>query len=267
MASKYDPKLCFVLEPQAVDPDPQESEAHEKSTPNLMQDQHSTNDLDFLFRHIVEPAIDGRGFRIVRSSGISFNDMMTREHENLVDDAGLVIANLTKADPIVFYCLARRMAQTARNDRPYIVTIQRRGDRNLFDIPGPFADPILYGNDLPTEGRKETSIRDEGLEAIIRARTDLTRAVQRVNDDLLDSDSANHASHSAEKGAGEPGTSSSSQSAQGMNRANQSAMGNSGEPSNTVTFDQEIGRLVRALMLSDKDDYSLKRFRDRLLDR
>jgi hypothetical protein len=61
------------------------------------------------FDQLIEPAVDGNGFRIVRSSQISTSHFVTRQHLQLARDAELMIANLSAADPVVYYCVAYRL--------------------------------------------------------------------------------------------------------------------------------------------------------------
>lgn len=190
-STTYDRNLCFVLEPSTnirdLDSLP-ENPSHEKNAKAEQKYEAVTRMNNVLYNHVIEPAVEGRGFRIVRSSEISTQNMMTREHENRIDEAGIVIANLTGADPIIYYCLARLMARIdEREDQKdsscpqFVIALREADEANLFDLPGPLANPIKYTAERSTFTASVSALTERENEAIVGARRDLMRAVRRAD--------------------------------------------------------------------------------------
>ena len=111
-AEQSDSKICFVIAPIGG-PDSQIRSRSEK-----------------VRRHLIEPAVGYFGYTTQRADMSSNPTLITPEVvEHLVKDP-LVIADLTDANPNVFYKLALRHVQT---DKPVISIIQE-DSRIPFDV-------------------------------------------------------------------------------------------------------------------------------------
>lgn len=172
-----DEKLtCFILEPRYMDEGGTESHPVKK-------------EVERIYETIIEPAVTGFNFRILRSSDFGNSGAVEREHVTMAAEADLLIANITGADPMVHYCLGYRAALHKAaglldNSQP-IITMQDRADPKAhFYVQGPLAYPVQYGKNPdetrppvttespPTYGRKQE-------DPVLRARRDLTEAVRR----------------------------------------------------------------------------------------
>ncbi len=86
---------------------------------------------DQVLRHIITPAASACGFEPIRADQISEPGMITSQViQHIVDDP-LVLADLTGANPNVFYELALRHAI-----RKPLVQIIEKGDKVPFDVAG-----------------------------------------------------------------------------------------------------------------------------------
>lgn len=158
-------KTCFVLEPCYK---PGDSEAKRR--------------LDLIYNRIIEPSIDAHNFRILRSSELAQPEFISRDHISLAANSELLIADLTGGDPVVFYCLAHRMAKVELTDeaeKQPVIAMMEFGDADRFYLTGPTAYPVRYvltpNEDAPTESAKLQSMERN----LVNARRDLTQAVRR----------------------------------------------------------------------------------------
>lgn len=171
-----DEKLtCFILEPRYWDEDKKES-------------RFTKTDVERIYETIIEPAVTGFNFRILRSSDFGNSGAVEREHVTMAAEADLLIANITKADAMVHYCLGYRAALHKAaglldNSQP-IITMQDRADPKAhFYVQGPLAYPVQYGRD--PSGEQTTTPGEPGTygrkveDPVLRARRDLTEAVRR----------------------------------------------------------------------------------------
>lgn|SRR5262245_40267581 len=86
---------------------------------------------DQILKHVITPAVIGRGFTPIRADKLSDPGMITSHIIKLLVSAPLVIADLSERNPNVFYELALRHA--AR--RPLIQLI-KKGEQVPFDVAG-----------------------------------------------------------------------------------------------------------------------------------
>ena len=171
-----DEKLtCFILEPRYWDED-------------KTVDRFTKLGVERIYETIIEPAVTGFNFRILRSSDFGNSGAVEREHVTMAAEADLLIANITGADPMVHYCLGYRAALHKAaglldNSQP-IITMQDRADPKAhFYVQGPLAYPVQYGKDpngeqTPPPGEAGTYGR-KVEDPVLRARRDLTEAVRR----------------------------------------------------------------------------------------
>lgn len=166
---------CFILEPRYWEDD-------------TKADRFTKTDVERIYETIIEPAVTGFNFRILRSSDFGNSGAVEREHVTMAAEADLLIANITKADPMVHYCLGYRAALhkaagLLANSQP-IITMQDRADPKAhFYVQGPLAYPVQYGRDpngdqAGTAGETATYGR-KVEDPVLRARRDLTEAVRR----------------------------------------------------------------------------------------
>lgn len=157
-------KTCFILEPR-----------------HGGEGAISKKDLDEIFNRIIEPAIDAHGYRIVRSSLLAQAEHVSRDHLILAKEATLLVANISGGDPVVFYCLAHRMARHELGDlaeRQPVITMLDREEEERFYLPGPTAYPVRYSlaPDRGADDPQGSNLKERNL---INARRDLNNAVLR----------------------------------------------------------------------------------------
>jgi len=171
-----DEKLtCFILEPRYWDED-------------KTADRFTKSAVERIYETIIEPAVTGFNFRILRSSDFGNSGAVEREHVTMAAEADLLIANITGADPMVHYCLGYRAALHKAaglldNSQP-IITMQDRADPKAhFYVQGPLAYPVQYGK--APDGEQALPPGEPGSygrkveDPVLRARRDLTEAVRR----------------------------------------------------------------------------------------
>ncbi|MBF0332477.1 MAG: hypothetical protein HQL40_02375 [Alphaproteobacteria bacterium] len=165
-------KICFYAEPWYGD------------------DKAKRDKAEKIFEEVVEPAVDGRGFHIVRSTALPHPDYVTREHLRLATTEALMIADISIYDPMVVFCLAAREAlkldacgERAGAARAHLWTLLllEEGNRALFEVPGIYAYPVRYLYDQPPRAAGE---REEAgtlrTMHLLDARRDLTRHIERL---------------------------------------------------------------------------------------
>jgi len=86
---------------------------------------------DKLLKHIFKPILKKNGFKAIRADQIPKVGLITTQIINLIIESPLVIADLTDANPNVFYELAIRHAIR----KPYIQVISK-GQKIPFDLSG-----------------------------------------------------------------------------------------------------------------------------------
>ncbi|MCL1882531.1 MAG: nucleoside 2-deoxyribosyltransferase [Defluviitaleaceae bacterium] len=84
---------------------------------------------DTLFKHIIEPACDACGFKAERADQMSDADSITQKVIDNLENADLVIADITGHNPNVFY----EMGYRKRTSKP-IIHIRKKGEELPFDI-------------------------------------------------------------------------------------------------------------------------------------
>ncbi len=164
--------VCFVLEPF------------------VRLDSVRQREIDLVFEEIIEPAIDGHQFRIMRSSDLRRGEYVTIDHERLAKEEALMIANLTHRDPMVFYCLAARLA--ARPDLPHLILNRhdqndRNGQNCMIEQPVLRQKQVFYEITPDAQANGEPLSEQEERESVRRklhvARRDLTTMVENLLDD------------------------------------------------------------------------------------
>lgn len=86
---------------------------------------------DLVLKHVLAPVLRANGFRAVRADHVPKVGLITTQVINLIVESPLVVADLTGANPNVFYELAIRHAIR----KPYVQMIAR-GERIPFDVSG-----------------------------------------------------------------------------------------------------------------------------------
>lgn len=214
--------------------------------------------LDWTFDNIIHPAIDGRGFRITRSSELSLPQYLTRPHLAHIEEADLVIADLSMNDPVVSYCVARR---SVRAD-PGMILLRDVQTANMFDIFGVFDSVVRYAT-VPSDAaldRNKPDAAPEGEAAILQktvldARSDLTHQVKRFIERHQEADSraqdANgRGSTNADGVAPDPASGASGSRA-------------SDQQSGLTT--EDLARVLREVLVNEGPSDSIERLRKRLL--
>jgi hypothetical protein len=92
---------------------------------------------DQVLRHVIEPASKHCGYDAIRADGISEPGIITAQVIQHILDDPIVIADLTGANPNVFYELAIRHAIR----RPLVQIIQK-GEKIPFDVAGMRTIPV-----------------------------------------------------------------------------------------------------------------------------
>ncbi len=189
-----DKLTCFILEPRywsesANNSATQDKADEQKATrakssevdllklqaPGPHGERLSLDQVTAIYERIIEPAVTGFNFRILRSSDYTTSGAVEREHMAHAAEADLIIANISWADPVVHFCLGYRAAQHKATDgydnKQPIIAMQDLSDESRhFYLPGPLAYPVKYS--LEDNDHTEKS-------PLIRARRDLTEAVRR----------------------------------------------------------------------------------------
>lgn len=96
---------------------------------------------DKVFQYVIEEAVASRGYRAVRADHIDSPGMITSQVIAQVVEAELVVADLTDANPNVFYELAIRHALR----RPLVQMIQQ-GQKIPFDVHGMRTIPLDHAD-------------------------------------------------------------------------------------------------------------------------
>jgi hypothetical protein len=115
---------CFLITPIGAD--------------GSIERQHA----DLVYGSLIEPALEGLGFRLIRADRISKPGMITAQIIDHLVRAPLVIADLSFGNPNVFYELALRHAR-----RLPVVQIIRSSDHLPFDV-GQFRTVIIDMTDI-----------------------------------------------------------------------------------------------------------------------
>lgn len=161
--------VCFVLEPY---PFLKEMDTSEHS--------NRVRENNLVFDEIVEPAVSAHGYRLVRSTELCRPNYVTREHQRLSEEEDLVIANLTHFDPLVFYCLAWRLAKNPKAD---LLVLLRHDQDRLIEAPVLNVPPVLYDLEPPDMSSPHFTLDDKAdsmRRKVQLARRDLTRMVQHL---------------------------------------------------------------------------------------
>src|ERR1044071_1761259 len=78
---------------------------------------------DLLYRHVVRPAVESAGYKLIRADGIDSPGSITSQIINLLATAELVIADLSGLNPNVMYEIGIRHAL-----RLPVIQLASRGD-------------------------------------------------------------------------------------------------------------------------------------------
>ena len=238
-----DPNLCFVLEPFPGTP---------KKTPHTSL---KVGELNRIYNEIVEPAVTGRNLRIVRSSHITRSGYITREHKENTLQAGLIIANVTEADPIVMFCLALRYAQPAPNPDYSVIGLLDREKPNIFDLPRVLTGPITYGLTPTTDQLGDAAQEYDALNAMQSARNELIHAVEQ------------HIIAREQMAAYRPPAVTGGSAASGAAPETVSPPSQSNTtPSETEAFEKFLKSKIQQMLNAEREDYGVRRLHDRLFD-
>lgn len=89
------------------------------------------NRSDKFFKHIFQPVLNSNKYNAIRADQVPKSGLITTQIINLIIESPLLIADLTDANPNVFYELAVRHATR----KPYIQVISK-GQQIPFDLSG-----------------------------------------------------------------------------------------------------------------------------------
>jgi hypothetical protein len=285
----YDSKMCFVLEPR---PDHSEAAAfRDKLTVDELLGRVNENGrdgntpflpsadpayfggtlysvpsrpidsgrskwlLDWTFSNIIHPAVDGRGFRITRSSALSMPEYLTRPHLSHLEEADLVIADLSMNDPVVAYCVALR-TENAKSD---MILLRDMQTANIFDIFGPFDSVVRYAA-VPSDAAAERAKADAtpAAQAALLQKmvgdplSDLTRQVKHFLD--------KHAQAGSEKADGP-----SDQAESHAKTAAEAASRAQGADQKVNLSIDDLARVMREVLVHQEPSDSVERIRKRLI--
>ena len=161
---------CFILEPRAV-----ESLGPTGFGPN--GERFTIQQVNELFDELIEPALSGFGFRIMRSQDFGFSGAVERDHVQQARSADLIIANVTWADPVVLFGLGYRVALHDSDDaggglddfQPIIALQSDKDQSTHFYIRGSIAYPVRYDRPTPRSD----------MNRYVPARQDLVDAIRK----------------------------------------------------------------------------------------
>ena len=142
MSKDHSKKKCFVISPIGE----AGSETRKRA--------------DQILRHVIEPAVETKGYEAIRADRISEPGLITSQViQHIVDDP-LVIADLTGSNPNVFYELAIRHAI-----RKPLVQIINKGEKIPFDVAGMRTIPVDHKDlDSVDEARGQIEKQIEAVE-------------------------------------------------------------------------------------------------------
>lgn len=235
--------------------------------------------LDWVYDNIVYPSVNGRGFRINRSSELDLPEYATRTHVEKSLRAGLMIADLSMNDPVVPYCVALRMQKAEHTDRHHgIIMLRDLQTNSMFDIPGPFDEPVRYAlvaeDAAPIE--KRGSLTEEGRREVMEkntrdARSDLTRRVMhfKTRQEIDAEERRRRAAANAASGGHGPGG-GAGLGARGPDNdsPNDGGTGDSADRSGKAEdkrFSEEMIRIMREVLREDTKSDSIERLKRRLM--
>ncbi|RYD80613.1 MAG: hypothetical protein EOP84_11855 [Verrucomicrobiaceae bacterium] len=123
---------------------------------------------DQILRHVINPAVNNCGYESVRADKIAEPGMITSQVIQHIIEDPLVIADLTGANPNVFYELALRHAVR----RPLVQLIQK-GDKIPFDVAGMRTIPVDHTDlDSVDEARRAIEQQIKAVEGKSPAQID-----------------------------------------------------------------------------------------------
>ena len=138
--------------------------------------------IDKVYQEIIQPVLESQDYRVVRSSDLVRPQYVTPSHLRYTDEADIVVVDLSMNDPIVMFCVGRRMAM--RGEKHGIVALIDDSTENITEFGGPFASLIHYDL-LPNETKEKKAARNELLaQSAIRARTEFAQAIARKAHDM-----------------------------------------------------------------------------------
>ena len=114
---------------------------------------------DQLLRHVIDPAVQPKGYKTVRADQISEPGMITPQVIDRVRDSELVIADLAGRNPNVFYELAIRHAE-----RKPLIQIMAEGEDIPFDV----------------QDMRTISVDVHDLDSVQAARQELSKQVEAI---------------------------------------------------------------------------------------
>lgn len=192
--------LCFVLEPVPVDQRDVEhltafedaeagatrqvGKAHRVWTLDTARNP-DIRALDTYFNELIEPTLGSHDFRIVRSTAIDYQGVVTRQHLNMAESADLMIANISSNDPVVFYCIAHRMGVFGEDNKRFkTIFLRHASSDDLLDLLGQdlvrFGIPQNYDNKPVASNDAQTE--SDAIQRLHNARRSLTRSVAKFFD-------------------------------------------------------------------------------------
>jgi len=141
-ASRITEKVCFVIAPIG-----DEGSATRKRS-------------DTLFKHVIEAAVRPLGYKAIRADMLGKPGLITNQVISHVLESPLVVADLSGANPNVFYELAIRHAIR----KPLIQLIQQ-GETLPFDVHGMRTIPVDVDVGIASAAKDEVKRQAEYLEA------------------------------------------------------------------------------------------------------
>lgn len=174
-------KTCLILEPYYPLETGSASDIDSKGT---------REERDLVYEEIIEPAVQGRGYRIIRSSERPYGERVTPQIQELSRDADLLIANLTDHDPQVFFCLALRLSQasapvpeTLTMIPKHTLLLLRGGQDHILELGSSVEFPIRYDIEAINSARKGPPGRiDKARTGILEARRQLSVLVEKIQE-------------------------------------------------------------------------------------
>lgn len=197
--------LCFVLEPVPVEKSGEDqrenateanSDGPESGAPQRVGKAHQVwtldtacnpdiKALDTYFNELIEPTLGSHDFRIVRSTAIDYQGVVTRQHLNMAESADLMIANISSNDPVVFYCVAHRMGVFGEDNKRFkTIFLRHASSDDLLDLLG--QDLVRFGipenYDTRPVASNEAQTESDAIQRLHNARRSLTRAIAKFFD-------------------------------------------------------------------------------------
>ncbi|MEO5337167.1 MAG: nucleoside 2-deoxyribosyltransferase [Magnetospirillum sp. WYHS-4] len=154
--SEPDPKLCFVISQIGSEDSPEREQADEA----------------FL---LIERAVSQYNFEVVRADMVPDPGMITRSIMDMIKRADLVIADLTGANPNVYYELAARHAI-----RKPTIQVALKGTKLPFDIA--FIKTIEYDTSSMSAGLKSI----ERISSVVKHVIDNPVSISNPVSDIID---------------------------------------------------------------------------------